>query len=105
MAVIHINDESFEQAITKGLSLVDFWAPWCGPCMAFGPTFEAAAEKHPNINFYKFEVDQANRVTPAKYGIRSIPTIIAFKDGKQIETITGAMAPDGLAYWIISLSS
>ncbi|HNY25061.1 MAG TPA: thioredoxin [Alphaproteobacteria bacterium] len=103
MALLHINDASFESKIAKGISLVDFWASWCGPCQMFGPTFEAASEKIPDVNFLKFEVDEHNRVTPSKYGIRSIPSVLAFKDGKLVEARVGVMDIDTIKHWVSEL--
>jgi len=105
MAIQHANDSSFAELTNKGLTLVDFWASWCGPCRMFGPVFEAAAVKHDNVSFVKFEIDEANRRTPAKYGIRSIPSVLAFKDGELIETRTGLMDADTITDWIKQLSA
>ena len=89
MALKHANDETFDSMIASGLTLVDFWATWCGPCQMFGPIFEAASEARPDVNFVKFEIDETNRRTPAKFGIRSIPSVLAFKNGEIIEARTG----------------
>jgi thioredoxin 2 len=66
----------------------------------FGPVFEAAAEKIMDVNFLKFEIDEANRRTPAKYGIRSIPSVLAFKNGELVEARTGVMDIDTIAEWV-----
>lgn len=103
MAVKHANDETFSELTASGLTLVDFWAPWCGPCRMFGPIFEATSEKISNVNFVKFEVDDNNRRTPAKFGIRGIPSVLAFKNGELVEARSGLMDEDTLTDWINEL--
>lgn len=100
MALEHLNDSNFDTAIANGIAIVDFWAEWCGPCQMFGPVFEAVSNKIPDITFGKFEIDESNRRTPAKYGIRSIPSILAFKDGELIEARTGLMDEKDFADWV-----
>jgi len=103
MAVQHINDASFDNKVSQGISLVDFWASWCGPCQMFGPIFENASEKINGANFLKFEIDEKNRVIPSKYGIRSIPSVLAFKDGVLVESRTGVMDMDTIKEWVSEL--
>jgi len=92
--VKEIDDSSFESEVLKADKpvLVDFWAPWCGPCKAIAPTVEALAREYGGkIKFAKCNVDE-NPATPGKFGIRAIPTLIFFKDGKVAEQITGMVA-------------
>lgn len=103
MALEHANDANFSDMIAGGITLVDFWASWCGPCQMFGPIFEAVSNKFPDVKFVKFEIDESNRRTPAKFGIRSIPSVLAFKHGEVIEARTGLMDADTLAAWVMEL--
>lgn len=91
--MLHISDANFEKEIVQAgtPAMVDFWAEWCGPCKMVGPTVEALAKEYAGkIKIAKMDVDQ-NRETPAKFGIRSIPTLILFKDGKVAQTLVGAL--------------
>ncbi len=89
--VVEISDNSFENEVLTASSpvLVDFWAPWCGPCKAIGPVVEELAEAYAGkIKFAKCNVDN-NPATPTKYGIQAIPTLILFNGGQVMEQITG----------------
>jgi len=91
--VIHISDSEFDSKILKGdlPCLIDFWAPWCGPCKAIGPMIDELAEEYDGkLRIAKMNVDD-NPATPGKYGIRAIPTLILFKDGEKVDQITGAV--------------
>lgn len=103
MAVQHANDATFESMIGSGITLVDFWATWCGPCRMFGPIFESASDKTTDAKFVKFEIDESNRQTPMKYGIRSIPSILAFRDGELVAARTGVMDEETVLDWIREL--
>lgn len=105
MALKHANDETFESMIGDGLTLVDFWATWCGPCQMFGPIFESVSDAEKDVNFVKFEIDETNRRTPTKFGIRSIPSVLAFKNGELVEARTGLMDDETLTAWIDELKA
>jgi thioredoxin 1 len=88
-----VTDNSFEKEVlqTEKLVLVDFWAEWCGPCRMLGPTIESIAEEHAGIvRVFKLNVDE-NPATTANYGIKGIPTLILFNNGKEVERIVGAV--------------
>lgn len=93
-SIITLDDASFEKEVLQAGSapvLVDFWAEWCSPCKTIAPILEELALKYlGKIKIGKLNVDE-NASTPAKYGIRGIPTLILFKDGKALETKAGAL--------------
>lgn len=93
-----VTDSNFESDVLKSDKpvLVDFWAEWCGPCRMIAPTVEAVAEEfNDKAGVYKMNVDE-NLDTPQRYGIRGIPTLILFKDGKEQERIVGAVSREAI---------
>ena len=86
---------SFDAAIDDGISVVDFWASWCAPCRAMAPQLERAARLRPGYRFAKVDVDAEPEIA-ARYGIRSIPTLIVFRDGEAIAAQSGVIAADAL---------
>ena len=90
---IAINDADFDGKVLKSTVpvLVDFWAPWCGPCVAIGPVLESlAAEYKGKLTVAKMNVDE-NANIPASFGVRSIPFMALFKDGKLVDSLVGAV--------------
>jgi len=90
----HLNVNNFNQHISKGVSIVDFWAEWCMPCKFMAPILnELADDKSLNINVFKINVDKESQLA-AKYNIRGIPTLIIFKNGKEVKRLVGAKTKD-----------
>ena len=91
MATINVGEKEFETLITESpIVFVDFWAEWCGPCKMFGPVFEAASEKHPDVIFAKVDTEAEQSLAGAA-GITSIPTLMAFRDGILLFRQPGAL--------------
>jgi thioredoxin 1 len=91
MATTVLSADTFESVVNEnGIVLVDFWAAWCGPCRMFAPVFEKAAEEHPEIVFGKVDTE-AEQALAAAAGIRSIPTLMAFRDGILVFSQPGAL--------------
>jgi thioredoxin 1 len=94
VAVVELTDDTFEKAVTdNGFVIVDFWAPWCGPCKSFAPTYEKVSEDHEDIVFAKVNTEEQQQVA-AHFQIRSIPTLMIFRDQIIIFSQAGAL-PEG----------
>jgi thioredoxin 1 len=100
MAVQELTKENFEQVVTGSPTvIVDYWAPWCGPCRAFAPTFERVSEKHPDIVFAKVNTEDEQEIA-GHFQIRSIPTLMIFRDNIIIFSQPGAL-PEGALEQVI----
>lgn len=102
MSTIKVTDDSFESDVLKSNRpvLVDFWAEWCGPCKQIGPALEEiASEMGERVSIAKLNIDESP-MTPTRYGVRGIPTLMVFKDGKVAATKIGAMAKSKIVEWL-----
>ncbi|MBL6785637.1 MAG: thioredoxin [Rickettsiales bacterium] len=98
------NDNDFQKDVLDSEIpvVVDFWAEWCGPCKIFLPVFEELSAKYKDkIKFVKINIDESPEV-PTKYGVRGIPNLILFKDGKNVDSLVGAVPKNSLEDWLNS---
>ena len=100
MALVTANNENFYELIEKEGTVVEFWAPWCGPCRNFAPIFEdVAQERSGKVRFVKVNTE-AERELSSRFGIRSIPTIMIFKNGQVVDMLNGAVPKAPFDSWL-----
>jgi len=102
MATVEVTEANFAASVKQGIVVLDWWAAWCGPCRAFAPTFERASEKHPDIVFGKVDTE-AQPGLSAAFEIRSIPTLMVFRDGILLFLQPGMMAAPALDALIVKV--
>lgn len=97
MAITHATDQNFTVETNEGVVLVDFWAPWCGPCKMIAPVLEELdSDMGDKVKIVKLDVDE-NQETAGKFGVMSIPTLLVMKDGEQVDKIVGFQPKEALA--------
>lgn len=102
MATINVTDASFEEEVLKSDKpvVLDFWAPWCGPCKQIGPSLEEISDEMADkITVAKINIDE-NPNTPTQFGVRGIPTMLVFKNGEAAATKVGAVSKTAIVEWI-----
>ena len=104
MAISHVTENNFKATISKGVVFLDFWAAWCAPCRAFGPVFEAAAARHPEVVFGKVDVEAEPGLAEA-FHIQSIPTLMVLRDGVLLALQPGAIPAAALDEFILKVKA
>ncbi|MAF34392.1 thioredoxin [Candidatus Woesearchaeota archaeon] len=94
-----VNESNFEEKVGKGKAVIDFWAPWCGPCKMMGPVFEDVAKKVNGVKFAKVNVDDEQELA-TKFGVTSLPTLIKIEDGNEVDRRSGFVAEEDLKTWL-----
>lgn len=99
MGILHLENDNFNEIIKDGVTLVDFYANWCGPCKMLGPVIEEVANTMEDIKVLKVNIDEHAEIAQT-YGVMSIPTLIIFKEGKEIDKSIGFMPKDDMLEFI-----
>ncbi|VVB56755.1 Thioredoxin [uncultured archaeon] len=97
--VAELDSNTFKSHIAKGWALVDFWAPWCGPCKMLGPVIDELSKEMKDVKFGKVNVDEQDALA-SQFGVMSIPTIVLFHDGELVEQRVGAGTKPTIKGWI-----
>lgn len=101
MPVIYANNEDFQEKVSSGTVILDFYADWCAPCRMIGPVLEQIAEEHPELKVVKVNVDENAELTNS-FGVKGIPALYILKDGKTVAQRAGFMPKDALVDWAIN---
>ena len=98
--ILETSDATFDEVTgAGGWVLVDFWAPWCGPCKAIAPVLEQLASERDDLTIAKVNVDN-NQASPGRFGVRGIPTLVLFNNGEAVDQVSGAMQKPGFDEWL-----
>ncbi|QLH10046.1 thioredoxin [Candidatus Nitrosotenuis sp. DW1] len=95
ISVIDLDQANFDQTISGGLVLVDFWAEWCGPCKSMHPIFDRMSKKYRHVKFARVNVDRCQDIA-MRFAVQSIPTFIMFKNGQPVDRMVGAVGEPGI---------
>ena len=99
MASVKITNENFEAETGSGAVLVDFWAEWCGPCKMLGPVIEEISEEEKDFKVGKIDITTEKELAQ-QFGVMSIPTLVLFRDGKEVDRLIGAYPKEAIVHWV-----
>lgn len=99
MATVKLNKDNFEKEVSSGSWLVDFWAGWCGPCKMLSPVIDEISEEEDGFKVGKIEISE-ERELAQKFGVMSIPTLVLFKEGREVDRLIGAYPKESIVSWV-----